>query len=77
MQYINSQNINLLNVDVEGFDLQVLSSNDWNIYRPEVIAVETWTKDIDYDKTLENSIYSFLRKQNYGAFSNTMHTWFL
>ncbi len=32
--------IDFLNVDVEGFDHDVLSSNDWTRYQPAVIAVE-------------------------------------
>ena len=33
-------NIDLLTVDVEGFDLSVLRSNDWNRYRPRALVVE-------------------------------------
>jgi FkbM family methyltransferase len=32
--------IDFLSVDVEGLDLQVLKSNDWNRYRPEFVLVE-------------------------------------
>jgi FkbM family methyltransferase len=32
--------IDLLKVDVEGFELRVLSSNDWNRFRPKVIVAE-------------------------------------
>jgi len=32
--------IDLLKVDVEGFELKVLSSNDWSQFRPKVIVVE-------------------------------------
>lgn len=34
------QTIDLLDVDVEGHDVQVLRSNDWSKYRPEVVLVE-------------------------------------
>lgn len=34
------QAIDFLNIDVEGFDLIVLTSNDWSKYKPSVIAVE-------------------------------------
>jgi FkbM family methyltransferase len=34
------QVIDFLNIDVEGFDLVVLNSNDWTKYKPGVIAVE-------------------------------------
>jgi FkbM family methyltransferase len=37
--YIKSE-VDFLSVDAEGFDLEVLSSNDWKIYRPQILLVE-------------------------------------
>jgi FkbM family methyltransferase len=34
------RDIDLLKVDVEGFEMRVLSSNDWRRFRPKVILVE-------------------------------------
>jgi len=34
------KHINLLNVDVEGKELEVLHSNDWHSYRPDLIILE-------------------------------------
>lgn len=34
-------NIDFLSVDTEGWDLEVLQSNDWVRYRPRVVCVET------------------------------------
>jgi FkbM family methyltransferase len=34
------QNIDFMTVDVEGFDLNVLRSNDWQRFRPNVLVVE-------------------------------------
>lgn len=34
------QTIDFMNVDVEGHDLEVLESNDWQRFRPKVIVVE-------------------------------------
>jgi FkbM family methyltransferase len=34
------QTIDLLTIDVEGFDLKVLQSNDWERYRPTCVVVE-------------------------------------
>ena len=36
----------LLCIDVEGFDLAVLQSNNWSTYRPRVICVEEWESTI-------------------------------
>jgi FkbM family methyltransferase len=39
-QYTGGQSIDLLSVDTEGFDFQVLKSNDWNKFRPKMVIVE-------------------------------------
>lgn len=39
------QKIDLLSIDAEGMDEQVLSSNDWEKYRPRVVI----TEDLDFD----------------------------
>jgi len=36
-----------LTIDVEGMDLAVLRGNDWNIFRPDIIAIEEWISPID------------------------------
>jgi FkbM family methyltransferase len=36
----NHQDIHFLKVDVEGFEENVLKSNDWQIYRPWIVLVE-------------------------------------
>jgi hypothetical protein len=53
----------LLSIDVEGFDLQVLKSNDWEKFRPRVICVEEWATTLDEDYTSEISL--FLKGMNY------------
>jgi len=56
------QNIDLLDVDVEGIDLEVLESNDWEKYKPSVILVE----DREFRDKLSNSkTYSYLENQGY------------
>jgi len=40
-KYINrNQTIDFISVDAEGLDLQVLSSNEWNLYRPKFVVAE-------------------------------------
>jgi hypothetical protein len=36
-----SISIDFLSVDTEGFDMEVLKSNDWNKFRPKAIVLET------------------------------------
>lgn len=37
--------IDFLSVDVEGFDLEVLESNDWQLYRPRLVVAECLSLD--------------------------------
>ena len=53
----------LLSIDVEGFDLQVLKSNDWGKFRPRIICVEEWAAAFDEDQTSE--IGTYLLAMNY------------
>ena len=39
-KYIKDKKIDYMNIDVEGSELDVLKSNDWNKYKPDVISVE-------------------------------------
>ena len=56
----------LLNIDVEGAELSVLQSNEWDTYLPRVIAVEEWTSPIyiatDVRKLLENQGYQLVSR---------------
>ncbi len=54
--------IDLLDIDVEGLDLQVLKSNDWSKYRPRVVLVE----DKEFRKNPGNSeVFNFLKENGY------------
>lgn len=52
--------IDLLTVDVEGLDMEVLQSNNWNKYRPKTIAIEMDINDFE-----TNPINEFLRNLDY------------
>ena len=51
----------LLSIDVEGFELKVLESNDWERFCPRVICIEEW--DLKIDSASE--IYFYLSKKGY------------
>lgn len=40
-EYANGKVIDFMTVDVEGFDMDVLKSNDWTKYRPRFVIAET------------------------------------
>ena len=63
--------IDFLDVDVEGFDYQVLSSNNWNKYRPKLVLAEQTGTSIEENLSTEIGLlmsqngyrlYSFIRK---------------
>jgi hypothetical protein len=45
-------------VDVEGFEYNVINSNDWKKYRPWVICVESTGADKRWQKILEKAKYT-------------------
>jgi FkbM family methyltransferase len=65
----------LLNVDVEGHDLQVLKSNDWVRFRPEVVVVED-LQNASLDKIVVSSTYEFLRDKGYSLSCRTINSSF-
>jgi FkbM family methyltransferase len=54
----NVTSIQFLKVDVEGLEYEVLKSNDWDKYRPEVICIEANHVKQDWRKLLKDSGYS-------------------
>ena len=52
----------VVNVDVEGADIEVLQSLDFNIYRPKLICIEIMKNSVSIEKS---EIYKFLIKLNY------------
>ena len=61
--------LDFFDVDVEGLDLEVLKTNDWDKYRPKVIVVESDNsikQDINSElvKYLESKDYKLIGKSN-------------
>ena len=40
-KYANNKEIDLMTIDTEGFDMEVLKSNDWGKFKPSFIILET------------------------------------
>lgn len=66
--------IDFMTIDVEGFDHEVISSNDWSRYRPSVILVELLNTEIELLGKHPTS--QLLRSHNYRAFAKTYNTFF-
>ncbi|RAU83974.1 FkbM family methyltransferase [Pontibacter arcticus] len=69
-----NQEISFLSVDVEGFDLEVLRSNNWEKYRPKIILVEileALEKDV-----FETEIHRYILSQGYTFYCKSPNTVF-
>jgi FkbM family methyltransferase len=64
--------IDILDVDVEGFDMEVLISNDWSRYVPRVVLVEDQYLDVKSYEELET--YKFLVPKGYSLLAKTLST---
>jgi len=69
-----NQAIDLLSIDVEGFEFEVLKSNDWLIYRPKVIVLEILNSTLD--NLPDNLSYKFLVSKNYVLYAKSNNSIF-
>ena len=70
-----NQTIDFMSIDVEGYDLKVLKSNNWSKFRPHIIAVEA-SHLLKLQLHLESDITVFLVKKNYELIGKTYKTLF-
>ena len=68
--------IDFMSIDVEGLDLQVLESNNWNLYKPKLILVEELERFPIQEIVHTSSIYKFLLDLGYELTAKTMNTLF-
>lgn len=69
------QQIDFLSIDVEGFDLNVLKSNDWDKYKPKVILVEELNCDLEL--ILEKgSVTKYMHLKGYKLYAKSVNTLF-
>lgn len=62
---------NLLSIDVEGLDLAILQSIDFEQYKPEVICAESITFSMSNEETKLSAITDFLNSKGYFLFADT------
>lgn len=65
--------IDFISIDVEGMDLEVLQSNNWDKYRPSYVLVES--QPFEMEKA-DSELLSFMREMGYGIFAKTCYTYF-
>ncbi|MDE7272032.1 MAG: FkbM family methyltransferase, partial [Lachnospiraceae bacterium] len=63
--------IDFLDIDVEGYELSVLNSNNWNLYRPTIVLIE---QNIKMEDILKSDVYFFMKDKGYEAVSKYNRT---
>ncbi|HEY1045599.1 MAG TPA: FkbM family methyltransferase [Bacteroidia bacterium] len=71
-QYLGDKKIDVLDIDTEGIDIEVLRSNDWTKFKPQLILVEDQDDNISNLTELES--YKFLAPLGYKLIAKTMST---
>lgn len=66
------QHIDFMSIDVEGLDFDVLKSNNWNKYKPDVILVEVLGQSIE--SLVDSNITRYLNNIGYYMFSKAVQT---
>jgi len=66
--------ISFLSVDVEGREIDVLRSNNWDKYRPVIICVEGLYNNLSDLEQCE--VHVFLKQNDYILIAKTINTWF-
>ena len=73
-QYANGRTIDFMSVDVEGFDLRVLKSNDWIKYRPKIVLAEILASNLD--ELSRDELVKFMSDKGYEVCAKTANTVF-
>lgn len=73
-QYAGGRKIDFMSVDVEGLDLDVLKSNDWEKYRPKIVLAEVLGKDLD--ELNQGPVAQYMKSQGYSIFAKLVNTVF-
>jgi FkbM family methyltransferase len=61
-KYLGNEPIDFISIDTEGYDLEVLKSNNWEKYRPKLICVENFEEDeVEVKEFLEDKMYQKIK----------------
>lgn len=69
------KDIDFLSVDVEGHDLEVLRSNDWNRFRPRLVLVECLATPSIQD-VVHSDVHSFMQDNGYTMVAKSLYSCF-
>jgi FkbM family methyltransferase len=72
--HLGGREIDFLTVDVEGLDLDVLQSNDWEKYRPRFVLAEILKSNLC--SLNQDPVAKFMKDQGYEVYAKQMNTVF-
>lgn len=70
-KYFSKAAPNFISLDVEGLDLEILKSIDFDRYKPDLICVETLKYDEKQETYKDNDIINFMLSKNYLVYADT------
>lgn len=77
-KYLERKTIDFMNLDVETYELEVLGSNDWDLYRPRLIAMESIVSSgVDINDLKNDVAISYLIERNYRVVAKVNNAVFL
>jgi FkbM family methyltransferase len=66
-------NMDVMSLDTEGYDMEVLKSNDWNKYRPKFIIIETLEyKRTELGRRYDDIFTPYMKSVDYTPVANTV-----
>lgn len=68
------KHINFISVDAEGFDFEILTSNNWEKYPADMVLVES---ELSVEEFLVSELYTYMQGMGYAFFAKTLRTYFL
>jgi FkbM family methyltransferase len=71
LEKYNMEKVNFISLDVEGLDLQILKSIDFNVIRPELICVETIEFSLNNTVNKNDEITSYMLTKGYRVYADT------
>jgi hypothetical protein len=78
-QHIGDQEIDFMSVDTEGYDLQVLQSNDWDKFAPGFVILESRTYNLHGEMQKLNNTFDplFIQRGYQKIYDNSLNTIYL
>ncbi|WP_207424486.1 FkbM family methyltransferase [Desertivirga brevis] len=67
-----NQEIDFLSIDAEGFDVNVIKSNNWTKYRPKIVLIEN---EVNLNNVDKSSIHQLMIQYNYELYAKTVKTY--